>query len=231
VFVGYFRFHRSKKILPGVRLNLAKSGPSVSVGVRGARVNIGSQGIRTTIGLPGSGLSYIARSNLRSKAGDSIVEAPASSSDPLAFMDGMTTAEKQAFLTAELKRKSIIRIGQEKQAFERVIAGKTTPLSEAEQADVEWIQAAYQRATTIKWQDFGYAFITVLVTVCALPTALMTENHWLLWVFIGAPVVWFCSPSGRRSPLMLCAALLTAAGLFVIGVIALVIAILVFQLK
>jgi hypothetical protein len=70
--MGYFRFHRSKQILPGVRLNLAKTGPSVSLGVPGARVNLGPRGARTTVGLPGSGLSYITRSNSGGKTGQSL---------------------------------------------------------------------------------------------------------------------------------------------------------------
>jgi hypothetical protein len=53
-----FRFRRSVKILPGIRLNFGKRGISTSIGVRGAHVTIGKAGTRTTIGLPGSGLSY-----------------------------------------------------------------------------------------------------------------------------------------------------------------------------
>jgi hypothetical protein len=53
-----FRFRRSIKILPGIRLNFGKRGISTSVGVRGAHVTYGPTGTRTTVGLPGSGLSY-----------------------------------------------------------------------------------------------------------------------------------------------------------------------------
>jgi hypothetical protein len=53
-----FRFRRSIKILPGIRLNFGKRGISTSIGVRGAHVTIGKTGTRTTVGLPGSGLSY-----------------------------------------------------------------------------------------------------------------------------------------------------------------------------
>ena len=53
-----FRFRKSIKILPGLRLNLSKGGVSASVGVPGATVNIGQRGTRATVGLPGSGLSY-----------------------------------------------------------------------------------------------------------------------------------------------------------------------------
>src|SRR4051794_3895267 len=55
-----FRFRRSFKIIPGVRLNLSGSGASVSLGPRGLRYTIGSRGTRTTVGLPGSGLSWTA---------------------------------------------------------------------------------------------------------------------------------------------------------------------------
>ncbi len=54
-----FRFRRSIRILPGLRLNLGKRSASVSVGVRGAHVTFGGpSGTRTTVGIPGSGLSY-----------------------------------------------------------------------------------------------------------------------------------------------------------------------------
>jgi Protein of unknown function (DUF4236) len=53
-----FRFRRSIKLLPGIRLNFGKRGISTSIGVRGAHVTFGKTGTRTTVGLPGSGLSY-----------------------------------------------------------------------------------------------------------------------------------------------------------------------------
>lgn len=54
-----FRFRRSVKILPWVRLNLSKSGVSLTLGPQGANVNISQRGIRNTFGLPGTGLSYV----------------------------------------------------------------------------------------------------------------------------------------------------------------------------
>jgi hypothetical protein len=53
-----FRFRRSIKILPGIRLNFGKRGISTSIGVRGAHVTFGKTGTRTTVGLPGNGISY-----------------------------------------------------------------------------------------------------------------------------------------------------------------------------
>lgn len=53
-----FRFRRSIRILPGIRLNLSGSGVSTSIGGRGATINVGRRGVRGTVGLPGTGLSY-----------------------------------------------------------------------------------------------------------------------------------------------------------------------------
>ena len=53
-----FRFRRSVKILPGIRINLGKRGASLSVGGRGAHVTFGHGKVRETIGLPGTGISF-----------------------------------------------------------------------------------------------------------------------------------------------------------------------------
>lgn len=53
-----FRFRRSFKIGPGIRLNVSKSGVSTSIGTRGATVNVGPRGTRGTVGIPGTGMSY-----------------------------------------------------------------------------------------------------------------------------------------------------------------------------
>jgi hypothetical protein len=53
-----FRFQRRLRVLPGVRINLSKSGVSTSIGGRGAWLTIGRRRTRATLGLPGTGLSY-----------------------------------------------------------------------------------------------------------------------------------------------------------------------------
>ena len=52
------RFQKRIKILPGVSINLSKSGVSASVGPKGAKVTIGHGKERTTVGLPGTGISH-----------------------------------------------------------------------------------------------------------------------------------------------------------------------------
>jgi hypothetical protein len=56
-----FRFRRSFRLLPGIRLNLSKGGISVSLGVRGASMTVGRRGTTTSVGLSGTGLSYTSR--------------------------------------------------------------------------------------------------------------------------------------------------------------------------
>lgn len=54
-----WRFRRSIKIAPGIRINLNKKSTSVRIGPRGLGHTISSTGKRTTtVGIPGSGLSY-----------------------------------------------------------------------------------------------------------------------------------------------------------------------------
>ncbi len=53
-----FRFHKSIKLFPGIRIYLSKSGVSASIGRPGATVNISDRGARGTLGIPGTGISY-----------------------------------------------------------------------------------------------------------------------------------------------------------------------------
>lgn len=55
------RVRKIVRILPGVRLNLSKSGGSLSLGGRGLSVNLGKDGVRTMAGMPGTGISYSTR--------------------------------------------------------------------------------------------------------------------------------------------------------------------------
>ena len=53
-----FRFRNIIKLMPGLRLNISKSGISATVGVRGACVNVGAKGTFLNVGVPGTGVSY-----------------------------------------------------------------------------------------------------------------------------------------------------------------------------
>lgn len=58
--MGHFRFRRSVKIAPGLKLNFNKNSTSLTFGGKGAHYTINSKGTKTTsLGIPGTGLSYV----------------------------------------------------------------------------------------------------------------------------------------------------------------------------
>lgn len=66
--MGY-RYHKSVKILPGVKINLNKKSTSITFGGKGFHHTISSTGKNTTtVGIPGTGLSY----SKTSKSGSAI---------------------------------------------------------------------------------------------------------------------------------------------------------------
>ena len=63
-------FRKSISILPGVRLNLSKSGVSASFGKKGIRQSISTSGrATTTLGIPGTGVYYTKQTNVKKLAG------------------------------------------------------------------------------------------------------------------------------------------------------------------
>lgn len=52
------RFNKRINLIPGLRLNLGKTGVTATVGVKGARYTFGHNGQRATLGLPGTGLYW-----------------------------------------------------------------------------------------------------------------------------------------------------------------------------
>lgn len=70
-----FRFRKSVKLLPGVRVNFSKSGTSLSVGGKGATANFSKRGTRVTVGIPGTGISYSENLN-KSKKSQSVQKIP-----------------------------------------------------------------------------------------------------------------------------------------------------------
>jgi hypothetical protein len=54
---GPIRFRHSIRLAPGIRLNIGKRGLSTSLGGRGAHVTVGRNTTRATVSAPGTGLS------------------------------------------------------------------------------------------------------------------------------------------------------------------------------
>lgn len=77
-----FRFQKRIKILPGVRINLSKSGVSTSIGRPGATVNVRKGKVKATVGVPGTGVSYSMENR---SSGDK----PTSSTPTSSFLSGL----------------------------------------------------------------------------------------------------------------------------------------------
>lgn len=56
-----WRFRQSFKILPGLKLNLSKTGLSASVGGAPFTINMGTRGLMATASIPGTGISFRQR--------------------------------------------------------------------------------------------------------------------------------------------------------------------------
>ena len=78
--MGNFRFYRRVSIFPGLSVNVSKSGPSLTFGMRGAHVTVGRTGIRKTVGIPGTGIYYTSHSGYHSGAHSAHVDDPISAS-------------------------------------------------------------------------------------------------------------------------------------------------------
>lgn len=56
-----FRFRKSVKIMPGVRMNFGKKGIGVRVGGKGGGISFGPSGTRASASIPGTGISYSSK--------------------------------------------------------------------------------------------------------------------------------------------------------------------------
>ena len=63
-------FRKSISLGKGLKLNLSKSGPSVSFGKSGFRQSVNLKGqARTTVGIPGTGIYYTKNTNVKNLVG------------------------------------------------------------------------------------------------------------------------------------------------------------------
>jgi len=119
-----FRFWRRVKILPGVTLNLSKTGGSLSFGPRGAKLTIGPHGKRTTVGIPGTGLFYTKTygNKGKGKRGET-TEAPvrptvnAEDKLTLGFFKRLVTPKEEEDLVDGLRELSL---GNEESAYKKL---------------------------------------------------------------------------------------------------------------
>ncbi len=93
-----FRFRKSIKILPGVRVNIGKTGVSTTVGRRGASVTISERGTSATVGIPGTGIAYSQKIAGPVVNNDTVERTNYSQERPTADKDKLTAALLALFL-------------------------------------------------------------------------------------------------------------------------------------
>lgn len=81
-----FRFRKSFRVAPGIKLNLSRSGVSTTLGGRGFSVNTGRRGTYVNAGIPRSGIS--TRSRLGGRGGGRAAGAGGGGNPPAAGCGG-----------------------------------------------------------------------------------------------------------------------------------------------
>ena len=97
-----FRFRKSFRVMPGVRLNVSKGGFSTSIGGKGLTANLSKRGVRATAGLPGTGLSYskLLGGGRKGKAASVSADMPLPRFTARPRPDPLPDSENNAVLTA-----------------------------------------------------------------------------------------------------------------------------------
>ncbi|MFA9432839.1 DUF4236 domain-containing protein [Egicoccus sp. AB-alg2] len=114
-----FRFRRSMKMLPGVRLNVTHRGVGVRLGPRGAGVSFHSSGRGTrSVGLPGTGMYW--REDFRWRPADGRGEASASAA--AATGDGAARAARPAAEHRRAAAGGVVSAHEERENEDRVTA-------------------------------------------------------------------------------------------------------------
>lgn len=63
-----FRFRKSFKVAPGIKLNVSKKSVGISMGTKGARVSVNSSGrVTKSVSIPGTGVSYVKSEQIGKK--------------------------------------------------------------------------------------------------------------------------------------------------------------------
>ncbi|MCR4689315.1 MAG: DUF4236 domain-containing protein [Saccharofermentans sp.] len=88
-------FRKSITLFKGVKLNLSKSGPSLSFGKSGLRQSINLKGqSRTTVGIPGTGIYYTKTANVKNLLGDKDKKKKDTKTDKKAAAAAAATAKE-----------------------------------------------------------------------------------------------------------------------------------------
>ena len=181
--MGFFRFRRTFKIVPGVRFNLSKSGASVSFGPRGLHYTVGPKGTRTTVGLPGSGISWTEYQPYSSRRG-----SKDSNDRPPRATDENTPSGINYSVTSNGNATIL-----ESAPIEQLVAKSTIEIAQT-------LSANHARWRTRKALLAVLAIVFVAGIVASANAAGSNLQSAIILMILGACIIWFAAALyGRQS--------------------------------
>ncbi|UEG55586.1 DUF4236 domain-containing protein [Bacillus sp. BC1-43] len=101
-----FKFRKSVKIAPGVKLNINSKSVGISAGVKGARVSVNSKGrTTTTVGIPGTGISYSNTTTTSKKSKNKTGNKKTASKPPRMQVDSSSPPLQEVYSSLSKKYK------------------------------------------------------------------------------------------------------------------------------
>lgn len=158
-------FKKSIKIMPGVKINIGKTGVSTSIGPRGAKINIGKRGTRATVGVPGTGISFTQKISSNSKKQKSLQPETLQPSDAAVHEDKANDfIQRMEKLNATLEasqKAAEIKLQEQKEKQARLKAEADASLAEA--------KASFENlGKVVKGQKKNVLYMLLLVVVSVL---------------------------------------------------------------
>lgn len=137
-------FRKSISLGKGLKLNLSKSGPSVSFGKSGFRQSVNLKGqARTTVGIPGTGVYYTKTSNVKNIVGGLTGKNDDSKGKKTSKKDSESKASKSGKSAAVAEAKA-------------AKAAKNEELIRESQAKIEEFAAGIEALKSVHKQSDGY---------------------------------------------------------------------------
>lgn len=141
------RYRKSVKILPGVRVNISKSGLSTTIGPKGASVNIGEKGVYANAGIPGTGV-YMREKISRSQSSS---QPKSSNKGPDPEFMRLFEAYKPIFLKIDNTGKIII-LGKDNMVITDEYFLKKLKTMNAYKSEKEQLVAAWRERSEEEYQ-------------------------------------------------------------------------------
>ena len=186
-------FRKSIQLIPGVKLNLSKSGASISAGVPGFRKSINTQGqVTTTASIPGTGLYYTDKKKAFGKDAKTAKKAAEkkTTKKSTSTAEKKTTTKKAASST---EKKTAAKTTAEKSTVKKTAASsQTAPVSEPQQTAPVYTNVGQVDAASLKsihkTADDTIDWKTVAASAKA-PDASCSQVMWAYYHSVAADVL------------------------------------------